>query len=222
MFGNFECDIKIINQLFFPFISASTSGSSNQLNLTEQIEPPNLKKKIFSNANEIFIRFYFVNSEWSRYRGFLMTIQPIGKTNSIRACNSLISWFSFNLKFSESHSIDEKRANISMPSNLKTKSITHEENLKILIEVIKSNQNNETWKLFRLLLANSTNKFINSTNIKVEKCTYVYWMSLNFWPVNKIFRFVSVRKMSHLSTHCRVKVLGQMLKIVLKSIYPLN
>lgn len=47
------------------------------------------------------------------------------------------------------------------------------DSLNILIGVIKSKQNNETWKLFRLLLANSTNKFINSTDIKVEKCRCV-------------------------------------------------
>lgn len=60
------------------FIVASFSNPSVQLNLTEHIEPSNIKKKIFSNTNEIFVHFWFMNSEWSRYRGFLMTIQPIG------------------------------------------------------------------------------------------------------------------------------------------------
>lgn len=78
-----------------------------------------------------------------------MTIQPIGKNDD----------------YFDDHPKNQ--------SNLKAKSIS-EENLRLLIEVINSKQNNETWKLFRLLLANSTNKFINTTDIKVEKCRYVY------------------------------------------------
>lgn len=67
--------------IFNNFIAASISGPPVQLNLTEHIEPPNVKKKIFSNSKEIFVHFWFMNSEWGRYRGFLMTIQPNGKRN---------------------------------------------------------------------------------------------------------------------------------------------
>lgn len=75
--------------IFNNFIAASISGPPVQLNLTEHIEPPNVKKKIFSNSKEIFVHFWFMNSEWGRYRGFLMTIQPNGKRN--------IQWILFNV-----------------------------------------------------------------------------------------------------------------------------
>lgn len=46
--------------------------------------------------------------------------------------------------------------------------------LGILIEVPKAKQIKETWKLFRMWLTNSTNKFINATpEINVEVCRYI-------------------------------------------------
>lgn len=97
------------------------------------------------------------------------------------------------------------------------------QNLKILIEVIKPKQNNETWNLFRLLLANSTNKFINATDIKAEKCMYVR-VCVCVCPFTIVFYnnsfFLPVKMTLRWSIHCHVNVLGQMPKIVLKSIYP--
>lgn len=44
------------------------------------------------------------------------------------------------------------------------------EQLNLLIEVPKAKQVNKTWNLFRKLLANSANKFINVTGINTENC----------------------------------------------------
>lgn len=74
-------NLKIIQQFLmtsFLSISASTAESQSHLNLTEHIEPSNVKSVIFNNTREISIRFQFTNSEWSRYRGFVLTIQPLG------------------------------------------------------------------------------------------------------------------------------------------------
>lgn len=129
-----------------------------------------------------------------------------------------INFTCFHFQFLELDSIDQ--ANVSTLGDPKT-TLLPIENLKILIEVIKSKQNNETWKLFRLLLANSTNKFYNATDIKAEKCMYacVNFLFLLFFSFQND-NFSPVKMTLRLLIRCHVKVLGQIPKIVLKLIYP--
>lgn len=53
-------------------------ASTELIKLTEHIEPPNVKKIRFKDIQEIVIYFDFTTSEWSRYHGFVITIQPLG------------------------------------------------------------------------------------------------------------------------------------------------
>lgn len=65
-----------------------------------------------------------------------------------------------------------KASDVPEPNNFDsdTNSI---ETLKLVIEVPKAKQINETWNLFRTILSNSTNKFINAEGINAEKCRFL-------------------------------------------------
>lgn len=64
-------------------------------------------------------------------------------------------------------------SNSSEPNHFNADSISVE-TLKLLIEVPKAKQINETWHQFQVWLANSTNKFINATGINAENCRFLH------------------------------------------------
>lgn len=59
-------------------IAASTTEKQAPLKFSEHIEAPNVKRVIFTNVQKIDLLFNFKTSEWNRYHGFLLTIQPLG------------------------------------------------------------------------------------------------------------------------------------------------
>lgn len=59
------------------------ASDTKSVRLTEQIEPPNVKTIVFKQIQELFIFFDFSNSEWSHYRGFVLTFQALGIKSSI-------------------------------------------------------------------------------------------------------------------------------------------
>lgn len=61
-------------------IVAPAQADSQISKITEFIEPPNVKKIIFKQIRELCISFQFANSQWSHYRGFILTYQPFGNT----------------------------------------------------------------------------------------------------------------------------------------------
>lgn len=61
-------------------IVAPAQSDSQISNLTEFIEPPNVKKIILKQIRELCVSFEFANSQWSRYRGFILTYQPFGNS----------------------------------------------------------------------------------------------------------------------------------------------
>lgn len=59
--------------------SASAQKDQQSLKMKDIIKPSNAKKVIFKQIHELYIYFEFVSTQWSRYKGFLLTYETLSK-----------------------------------------------------------------------------------------------------------------------------------------------
>lgn len=57
--------------------SASAQKDQKLLKMKDIITPSNAKKIIFEQIRELYIYFEFVSTQWSRYKGFLLTYETL-------------------------------------------------------------------------------------------------------------------------------------------------
>lgn len=74
-------------KLLFVFVKCFLASIENDVklyNFTESIEPPNVKTITFDSIQELNVFLEFSKSEWTRYRGYVMTYKLLSSYLSIQ------------------------------------------------------------------------------------------------------------------------------------------
>lgn len=93
------------------------------------------------DTQDIVVSYQFANSQSSKYKGFVLTYKSMGEPAPNSTSNS----------------------NVTIP-------IQEYSRIKILLEIPKAKQNNETFAQLRLMFAQSANKFIDGEKLPIEQC----------------------------------------------------
>lgn len=95
------------------------------------------------DTQEIVVSYQFANSQSSKYNGFVLTYKSLAGATGIGN--------------------ETSNSNVTIP-------LKEYPSIKILLEVPKPKQNNETLAQVRLLFVQSTNQFIAAEKLPVEQC----------------------------------------------------
>lgn len=156
--------------------------------------PPHVKTITLNDVHELCIFFEFAKSEWSHYRGFVITYQVLGTFFILCLVLSIVDllstdkgsfgWLILTLNTYISTGNDQQfvgNAKQSQAEDSKEVSDAPSWNLlQLIIAVPKLNQTKETLKLFRKLLANSTNKYIKAKQIQGYECRCLMQLTFKY------------------------------------------
>lgn len=117
------------------------ADNDTAIRIAGPITPKNVQKIEVMDTQEIVVIYQFANSQSSKYDGFVLTYKSIGIPDVNGTSNS----------------------NVTIP-------LQEYSSIKLVLEVPKIKQNNETMAQLRLLFAQSTNKFIAGEKLSIEPC----------------------------------------------------
>lgn len=123
------------------FIFAVQQDESAAKSIVGPISPKNVQTLVVLDTQEIVVDFQFANSESKKYKGFVLTYKSIGTPPTTEPGDSTVT----------------------IPQEEYSK-------IKVLLEVPKAKQTNDTLNQLRLLFAQAANKFITGEKLAIEEC----------------------------------------------------